>query len=147
MNRGIAALVSCAALALAGGCGSSGTPATTSSAASASATTNHLKVTTTPKYAPPSAAAPILSGTVQVAYRNITIQPDTLRVRAGSTIRWTSYDHVQHNVTSTSGPQHFVSKTIGEGGSFEVKLTKPGVIHYLCRFHPATMNGTIAVLR
>jgi plastocyanin len=147
MNRGIPALAACAALALSAGCGSSSTPATASSPAPASTPSSSLKVTTTPRYGAPSSSSPIRSGTVQVAYRNIAISPDTLRVRVGTTIRWMSYDTVEHNVTSASGPQRFVSKTIREGGSFEVKLTKPGVIHYQCTFHPASMNGTIAVLR
>ena len=147
MNRGIAVLPACAALALSAGCGSSSAPGTASSAAPGTTPSSSLKVTTTPKYAAPSSSTPILSGVVQVAYRNIAISPDSLRVRVGSTIRWTSYDNIEHNVTSESGPQRFVSKSIREGGAFEVKVSKPGVIHYLCTFHPASMNGTIAVLR
>ena len=55
------------------------------------------------------------SGTVQIAYRNITIQPDTLKVKVASTIRWTNYDSVEHNVTSRGGSQKFTSTTFGEG--------------------------------
>ena len=87
------------------------------------------------------------SGIVQVAYRNITIAPDTLKVKVGSTIKWTNYDSVEHNVTSESGPQHFASADFGEGGTYEVKLTRPGVIHYECTIHPASMNGTIEVVK
>ncbi len=58
---------------------------------------------------------------MQIAYRNIAIAPDTLRVKVGSTIRWTNYDSVEHNVTSEGGPQQFASKNFGEGGTFEVK--------------------------
>jgi plastocyanin len=106
-----------------------------------------LKADTTPRFASPSSSAPVQSGVVQVSYRNITIQPDTLKVKVGTTIKWTNYDPVQHNVTSEGGPQKFVSKNFGEGGGYEVKLTKPGVIHYECTNHPATMNGTIEVVR
>ena len=38
-----------------------------------------------------------------VAYRNIAIDPDTLKVKVGSTIEWTNYDSVEHNVTSEGG--------------------------------------------
>jgi plastocyanin len=138
-----------ALLALAG-CGSSGG---SSSGASSSATSKRsstrspgsLKVTTTPKFA--SASGPIRSGLVPIAYRNIAIAPDTVRVKLGSTVRWTNFDNVSHNVTSAGGPARFASKDFGEGGSFQVKLTKPGVIHYECTIHPASMNGTIEVVK
>ncbi len=112
----------------------------------AQSTTNKgsLKVTTTPKFAP--ATGPVKSGTVPIAYRNITIAPDTLRVKVGSTIEWTNFDSVAHNVTSEGGPQKFASKDFGEGGTFKIKALKPGVIHYHCTIHPASMNGTIEVV-
>jgi plastocyanin len=84
---------------------------------------------------------------VNIAYRNISIAPDTLRVKVGSTIRWTNFDSVQHNVTSEGGPQQFASKTFGEGRTFEIKALKPGVIHYECTIHPTSMNGTIDVVQ
>ncbi len=87
------------------------------------------------------------SGTVQIAYRNIAIDPDTVRVKVGSTIKWTNYDPVEHNVTSKSGPHKFASKNFAEGRTFEFKMTKPGIIHYQCTIHPATMNGTIEVVK
>ena len=40
-----------------------------------------------------------------------------------------------------------LTKTFGEGQTFTVKVTKPGVIHYECTIHPATMNGTIDVVK
>jgi plastocyanin len=104
-----------------------------------------LKVTTTPKFA--KATGPVRSGTVQVAYRNIAIAPDTVRVKLGSTIRWTNFDEVSHNVTSEGGPQKFASKDFGEGATFAIKATRPGVIHYECTIHPASMNGTIEVVK
>ena len=110
----------------------------------ATTATGGLKVTTTPKFAP--ASGPVKSGTVQIAYRNIAIAPDALRVKVGSTIKWTNFDTVAHNVTSEGGPQKFASKDFGEGGTFEIKALKPGVIHYECTIHPASMNGTIEVV-
>jgi len=101
-------------------------------------------VTTTPKFA--TATGPVRSGTVQISYRNITIAPDTVRVKVGSTIKWTNFDEIAHNVTSERGPQKFASKDFGEGGTFSIKATKPGVINYECTIHPASMNGTIEVV-
>jgi plastocyanin len=89
----------------------------------------------------------VQSGVVQIAYRNIAIDPDTVRVKVGSTIKWTNYDPVEHNVTSESGPIKFASKNFSEGHTIEFKMTKPGVIHYECTIHPTTMNGTIEVVK
>jgi plastocyanin len=101
-------------------------------------------VTTTPKFA--TATGPVRSGTVQIAYRNITIAPDTVRVKVGSTIKWTNFDEIAHNVTSERGPQKFASKDFNQGGTFEIKATEPGVINYECTIHPASMNGTVEVV-
>jgi len=147
MTRPSIAVITCSALVLLGGCGSSSPASTPTSSASSSAGGSSLKTTTAPQYASPSSSSPVLSGIVQIAYRDIAIHPDVVRVKAGSTVRWTNYDSVEHNVTSVSGPQQFASKDFGEGHSFEVKLTKPGIIHYQCTIHPASMNGVIEVVR
>jgi plastocyanin len=84
---------------------------------------------------------------VKISYHEISIEPDTPKVKVGSTIEWTNHDPVEHNVTSASGPAKFASKNFGEGGTFKVTVTKPGVIHYRCTLHPATMNGTIEVVK
>jgi plastocyanin len=165
MRRGLPTVaIACCALLFAAGCGSSessssssstASTATTSSTSTASgpsttagaSTAGGLKTNTTPKYASPSPSSPIQSGVVPIAYRNIAIDPDTLRVKVGSTIKWTNYDTVEHNVTSEGGVAKFASKNFGEGGTFEVKVTKPGIIHYKCTIHPASMNGTIEVVK
>jgi plastocyanin len=165
MHRGLAPALACGALLALAGCGSSGassagsassaeSSSTAGAPAAGSATTakapaakSGLKLNTKPKYGTPSSSAPVQSGTVQIAYRNIAINPDTVRVRVGSTIRWTNYDPVEHNVTSEGGPQKFASKNFGEGAGFEIKASRPGVIHYLCTIHPASMNGTVEVVK
>lgn len=144
MNDRPATLLACAALLLVAGCGSSHS-STGPAGGSSTRSSTGLKVSTTPKFATPPASAPVRSGTVKVAYRNITIAPDTVRVKVGSTIVWTNYDPVEHNVTSHSGPARFASRNFGEGQGFSFTLTRPGVIHYLCTIHPTSMNGTIDV--
>jgi plastocyanin len=149
MRKGLllGALIGCVALLLfAAGCGSSSS-SSSSSTGSTSTASGALKTTTTPKYAAPASSAPVQSGTVNVAYRNIAINPDTIRVKVGSTIKWTDYDDVTHNVTSESGPAHFASANLTEGSTFSYKVTKPGIIHYQCTYHPASMNGTIEVVQ
>jgi plastocyanin len=153
MRRSLPAVtIACFALLLAGGCGSSGSSSsssstTTAAKTSSTSTAGGLKADTTPKYASPSSSSPIQSGVVAVAYRNIAIDPDTLKVKVGSTIKWTNYDSVEHNVTSEGGVAKFASKDFGENGTYEIKVTKPGIIHYECTIHPASMNGTIEVVK
>ena len=154
MRIGLSVAALCAVPVLAVGCGSSssssGSGASTGSAAStaAHATTKGggLQYDTTPKYASPPPSAPVQSGVVQVAYRDFAIDPDTVKAKVGSTVKWTNEDPQKCNVTSESGPYKVVSGDFGEGAGFELKLDKPGVIHYECTYYPATMNGTIEVV-
>jgi plastocyanin len=151
MSRCLLSAFACAALLALVGCGSSSSSSSSSSASTASTgstskqATGGLKVTTTPKFAPASGS--IKSGIVPISYRNIAIAPDTVKVEVGSTIKWTNFDNIDHNVTSEGGPQKFASKDFGENGTFEIKALKPGVIHYECTIHPASMNGTIEVVK
>jgi plastocyanin len=152
MKTGIAAVIACCVLTFTAGCGSSGGSHSSASTSTTAGTTGSstagggIKGDTTPKFASPSSSAPVQSGLVQIEYRNIAINPDTVRVKVGSTIKWTNYDTIQANVTSVSGPQRIASKDFGEGGSFEVKVEKAGIIHYECTLYPTTMNGTIEVV-
>ena len=161
-SRGVAAVaaLACAAVLLLAGCGSSGSSTGGSSSTPGAAGTGQAEQTGTtsssgsslkkagkPKYGAPAAGTPVRSGTVAVAYRNIAINPGKLRVKAGTTVTWTNYDPVEHNVTSEGGPQRLKSANFGEGAGYSIQLTRPGVIHYLCTLHPASMNGTIEVVR
>jgi plastocyanin len=155
MKPSMATVIACCALVLTAGCGSSSSSSGSSAGSSATTTATTaksssagvgLKGDTTPKYASPSPSAPVQSGVVQIAYRNIAIAPDTVRVKVGTRIRWTNYDSEQANVTSEGGPQKFASKNFGEGGTFEITASRPGVIHYVCTLYPTTMNGAIEVV-
>src|ERR1700704_70958 len=110
MRRGVPVLIVCSALVFAAGCGSSESSSSTSTATSTPHTSpsGGLKPTTTPKFA--TATGPVRSGAVQIAYRNIAIAPDTVKIKVGSTIKWTNFDSVEHNVISQGGPQKFASK-------------------------------------
>jgi plastocyanin len=158
MKRVVPALTVYLVLGLAAaGCGSSESSSTTSATTTASTTTPGSTGTSgKPKegivpngkinYAKPASGAPVQSGLVKIKYHLISIEPDTLKVKAGSTIEWVNEDDVEHNVTSASGPAKFASKNFGEGGKFKITVTKPGIIDYRCTLHPATMNGAIEVV-
>jgi plastocyanin len=145
-----AAAAACGLLLAASGCGSAGDSSTAtetvSTTAGGSSSHSTLRVNKTPRFAVPSPSSPLLAGVVQIAYRNIAIAPDAIRVKLGATIKWTNYDSIDHNVTSKGGPQPFASGDFGEGGTFEIRANKPGTIHYECTIHPTTMNGTIEVV-
>jgi plastocyanin len=155
MRRGLLppVVIACFALLFVAGCGSSKSSSGTSGSGSTGSTTataktsGGLKTDSAPKYASPPASAPAQSGLVQVAYTNIAIDPDTVKAKIGSTIKWTNNDPEKCNVTSEGGPYKFASGDFGEGGTFELKLTKAGTIHYECTYYPATMNGTIEVVQ
>src|SRR6185312_8389437 len=126
-----------------GGTSSPGSASTGATKDAKSSKSGGLKYDTTPKFAKPSTSEAPHGGVVQIEYRNYAINPDTVRVKAGSTVRWTNYDEARCNVASEGGPEHFKSKDFGESGTYEIKLTKPGIVHYECTYFPTTMNGSI----
>jgi plastocyanin len=149
MRRAILPLA-CAGLLITG-CGSSsspGTSATTSPSTTKSTSTAGSKLSfgTKPNYASPSSSTPLQSGHVTITYSNFTVNPEVVRAKAGTTIEWRSEGPGKDNVTSQSGPQRFASADFGDGGSFRVRLTRPGVYHYVSTLHSATINGTIEIV-
>jgi plastocyanin len=139
----------CATALLVAGCGSSksGTAATTTAKTSSNATVKSgLTVPGKINYASPPASAPVQSGVVKITYHEFTIEPDTLKAKVGSTLVWTNNNTEKCNVKSEGGAYTFDSGNLPEGGTFELKLDKPGTIHYECTYYPTTMNGTIEVV-
>jgi plastocyanin len=142
-------VLACSALACAAGCGSSksGTAATTTTATTQSATAKGgLTVPGKINYASPPASAPVQSGVVKIVYHEFTIEPDTLKAKVGSTLKWINNNTEKCNVKSEGGTYTFDSGNIPPEGTFELKLDKPGTIHYECTYYPTTMNGSIVVV-
>ncbi|HTB51080.1 MAG TPA: hypothetical protein VK701_08915 [Solirubrobacteraceae bacterium] len=142
----------CAAALLVAGCGSSKSSTATTATAGTTATGTTATVKsglTVPgkiNYASPPANAPVQSGVVKITYHEFAIEPDTLKAKVGSTLKWTNDDTEKCNVKSEGGPYTFDSGDLAEGASFELKLDKPGTIHYECTSYPTTMNGSIEVV-
>lgn len=101
-------------------------------------------------YAKPPAGAPTQSGLIKITYKEFAIEPDTVKAKVGSTLKWTNENTDKCNVKSeggVDGSYNFDSGELAaEGGTFELKLDKPGTIHYECTAFPTTMNGTIEVV-
>ena len=148
MKRSVTILIACAVVLLASGCGSSTKTPEGSAGGGGTGSPGGPggEVFGEPGEKPAQAKRP--SGpVVEVAYRDVAINPAKTKAKVGTTIIWTNHDSVEHNVTSVSGPAHFASKNIEEDQSFQFKLTKPGTIRYECTIHPTTMKGTIEVVR
>jgi plastocyanin len=85
-------------------------------------------------------------GTIHVVMKNIMYNPMTIHAKVGDTVTWTNEDDAPHNVTYASGPKFASSPTFTNGHSWTLRLTKAGVVRYMCTIHPG-MHGTIFVSR
>jgi len=75
-----------------------------------------------------------------VSIQNFSFNPETLTIKAGTTVTWTNNDSVIHNIKSPS----FNSPDLNAGETFSFTFGKPGTFNYSCGIHP-TMTGTIIV--
>ncbi len=66
----------------------------------------------------------------------------TVTVKKGTTVKWKFAGHAPHNVTVSSGPVKFHSKTM-RSGSFSKKLTKKGTYKIYCTIHGAADQSMV----
>jgi plastocyanin len=95
--------------------------------------------------APVAEAAPPAAPVVEVAMRNTSFQPSTLTIAPGTTVRWTNYDPIGHDVSGTFNGTQVRSPLLGTGQTFEYTFNEPGVFDYLCNPHRVVMKGRITV--
>ncbi len=132
MQRFALIALAAAALALAG-CGSSGSSSSSNSGASTGASAPASPPTT-----------PAAGSGLHVVVKDLAFSPKATQAKVGQTITWTNEDQVAHNVSYVSGPKFKSSGNLADGGTFSLKLTQAGVIHYVCTIHPF-MTATIVV--
>jgi plastocyanin len=122
-------------LLVAAGCGSSSSASTTTSQ--------------TPATAPSTG-----SGATNVTIQNFAFTPQTLTVKAGTTVTWTNKDSVQHNIVSTKSIAASTATTslynsglLGQGQTFSFTFSKPGTYFYECSIHATqpAMHATVIV--
>lgn len=77
-----------------------------------------------------------------VTIDNFSFGPTTLKVAAGTTVKWTNKDDIPHTVVSTDGV--FKSHALDTDESFSFKFDKPGTYDYFCSLHPK-MTGKVVV--
>ena len=82
------------------------------------------------------------SNPVQIVVKDFMFQPNSLQVKAGSTVTWLNKDEEPHTLISDTGLFH--SGAMDTNESFSFKFDKPGTYHYTCSIHPR-MVGTIIV--
>jgi plastocyanin len=80
----------------------------------------------------------------RIVVKNFMFVPNSLTVKAGSTVTWANLDDEPHSVVSDTGL--FRSGAMDTNESFTFKFDKPGTYHFTCSIHPR-MIGTIVVLR
>jgi plastocyanin len=85
---------------------------------------------------------PRVANAVQI--KNFAFAPATLRVRAGSTVRWTNEDSAPHTASAANGS--FTSPTLRLRQGYSKRFASPGRYAYLCALHPG-MRGTVVVTR
>ena len=77
-----------------------------------------------------------------VLIKDFMFMPNSLTVKAGSTVTWANQDDEPHTVTSNTGL--FRSGAIDTNESFSFKFDTPGTYHFTCSIHPR-MVGSIVV--
>ena len=91
----------------------------------------------------PSGATPAQ----EIEIQTFQFQPSRLEVNAGSTVRWTNIDDIEHIVTSGTPEQRsgmFRASLDGKGKTMNVAFAKAGNYSYFCERHQF-MRGEIVV--
>jgi plastocyanin len=80
----------------------------------------------------------------EVGIRDYKFAPAELKVKAGTTVKWTNNEkRASHSVLFT-GPDGYESERLFPGESWQRTFDKPGVYAYTCGPHPE-MKGRIEV--
>ena len=83
------------------------------------------------------------AATVAVGIDNFTFNPQTVTVKAGTTVTWTNKDDIPHGIAVTNNAFKR-SQALDTDDSFSFTFTTPGTYQYFCYIHPH-MTGTIVV--
>jgi plastocyanin len=78
-----------------------------------------------------------------VSIDNFTFTPQTLTVKAGTTVTWNNNDDIPHGIASDNNAFRR-SKALDTDDKFAFTFTMPGTYKYFCNIHPH-MTGTIVV--
>jgi plastocyanin len=85
-------------------------------------------------------AAPVAGEAVSID--NFAFVPESLTVRAGSTVTWTNHDEEPHTVAASDGSFH--SPGMGSQATYFHTFGTAGKFDYICSIHPF-MHATVLV--
>jgi plastocyanin len=91
----------------------------------------------TPDPAPSPAASPVV-----VSIKDFAFSPQSVTVRAGSTVTWKNLDDEPHTVRGADA--QIRSDALDQDETYSVTFDKPGTYKYGCSIHPK-MSGTVIV--
>ena len=107
----------------------------------------------------PAAVAPGVSAasgharqaTVTIRLGEFFFRPAHVTVHVGQRVRFVNVGRIVHTVADTDARWHVRSELVhprplAHGASQTVAFARPGLLHYLCTFHPTLMRGTITVV-
>ena len=86
--------------------------------------------------------APASAADMEVKIDNFTFNPQTMTIKAGTTITWINEDDIPHTVAATT--KAFKSKALDTDDKFSFTFTTPGSYDYFCSLHPH-MKASIVV--
>ena len=81
--------------------------------------------------------------TSTVSIDNFSFGPQTVTVKAGTTVTWTNKDDIPHGIAATANA-FTRSKALDTDDSYSFTFATPGTYQYFCYIHPH-MVGTIVV--
>ena len=88
------------------------------------------------------AQAPAAQGAT-ISIDNFTFNPQTITVKAGTTVTWTNKDDIPHGIGSANNAFKR-SEALDTDNSFSFTFTTPGTYQYFCYIHPH-MTGSVVV--
>ncbi len=91
--------------------------------------------------AAPAAAAESAAET-KVTIDNFTFTPQSVTIKAGTTVTWVNQDDIPHTVVASE--KAFRSKVLDTDNTYSFTFTTAGTYQYFCSLHPH-MTGTIVV--
>ena len=92
---------------------------------------------------PAAAAETAAAAGTTVKIDNFTFTPQSLTVKAGTTVTWINEDDIPHTVVATETA--FKSKVLDTDDKYPFTFTAAGTFQYFCSLHPH-MTGTIVVV-
>lgn len=97
-------------------------------------------------------AASAVPAPVTIVIRDYSYTPRLVTVKVGRRVRFVNRGKIAHTVADTDRKGNVVARLIKprelvHGASQTVVFKKPGLVRYLCTFHPSLMRGRIRVVR